>query len=115
MDGRFLALFLIGSTHRLAVDRDHPGRSAGQRRHPGDEALLELLRIERGEDVAKMIMRWRSLGERPEPAQKLALLGPEAGDLDEAVGSRQNRQQAQQQHLVERVDHLAALPGRDRK
>src|SRR4051812_1468144 len=95
---------------RLAVDRDHPGRSAGQRRHPGDEALLELLRIERGEDVAKMIMRWCSLGERPEPAQKLALLGPEAGDLDEAVGSRQNRQQAQQQHLVERVDHLAALP-----
>src|SRR5918994_5721538 len=57
MDGGFPALFLIRAAHRLAVGRDHPGRSAGQRRHPGDEAVLKLLRIERGEDVAELIMR----------------------------------------------------------
>ena len=30
MDGGFLPLFLIRAAHRLAVDRDHPGRCAGQ-------------------------------------------------------------------------------------
>src|SRR5688572_8004308 len=55
MDGSFPALFLVGSTHRLAVDRDHVGRRAG--RDPGDEALLEFLRVKRREDVAELVMR----------------------------------------------------------
>ena len=115
MDGGLFPLFLIRPAHRLAVGRDHPGRSAGQRRHPGDEAPLEFLGVERGEDVAELIMRRRAIRERPEPAQKRALLRPEAGDFHEALGPSQDRQQAQQQHLIKPVDHLATLPGRDRK
>src|SRR4051812_44378207 len=55
-------------------------------------------------------MRRRAIGKRPEPAQKVELLCPEAGDFHEALGPRQDRQQAQQQHLIKRVDHLATLP-----
>ena len=55
-----------------------------------------------------------TVGKRPEPAQKVELLCPEAGDFHEALGPRQDRQQAQQ-HLIKPVDHLATLPGRDRK
>src|SRR4051812_31055139 len=55
-------------------------------------------------------MRRRAIGKRPEPAQKRELLRPEAGDFHEALGPRQDRQQAQQQHLIKRVDHLATLP-----
>jgi hypothetical protein len=55
-------------------------------------------------------MRRRAIRERPEPAQKRELLRPETGDFHEALGPRQDRQQAQQQHLIKRVDHLTTLP-----
>ena len=79
--------------------------------------MLEFLGVERGEDVAGLIMRRRAIGERPEPAQKRELLRPEAGDFHEALGPRQHRQQAQQQHLIERVITLPRCrgSGRDRK
>jgi len=115
MDGGLPALFLVRPAHRLAVDRDHSRRNAGQGRHPGDETLLEFLGVERGEDVAELIVRRRAIRKPPEPAQKVELPRPEAGDVHEALSSRQDRQQAQQHHLIEGVDHLATLPGRDRK
>jgi hypothetical protein len=55
-------------------------------------------------------MRWRAIGKPPKSVQKLELLRPEVGDVHGALGSRQNRQQAQKQHFIERVDHLATLP-----
>jgi hypothetical protein len=57
--------------------------------------VLEFLGVERGEDVAQLVMRRRAIRERSEPAQKRALLRPEAGDFHEALGPRQHRQQAQ--------------------
>jgi hypothetical protein len=36
-------------------------RRLGQRRGPGDEAALESLRVERGENIAQMIMRGRAV------------------------------------------------------
>ena len=93
----------------LAIDGDHPVRRSGQRRDPGDEAALELLGVERGQDVAEMIVRRRAVLERPEAAQKLELLAAEQGDIDEGLGPGQHREQAQQQDLVERVGHLALL------
>lgn len=42
--------------------------------------------------------------------QQVQLLGPEAGDLDKALRASEHRDQAQQQDLIERIDHLAALP-----
>ena len=56
MDGAFTGL-ATRAAHGLSVDRDHAHRHAGQPRDPGDEAALELLRVEGGEDVAQMIVR----------------------------------------------------------
>jgi hypothetical protein len=47
---------------------------------------------------------------RAEAAQQRELLFPEAGDVGEALGAGQVREKGQQQHLVERVDHLGPLP-----
>ena len=57
-----------------------------------------------------MIVRRRAIAKRPEPAQKIELLLAEPGDIDEGLRPGQHRQQTQQQHLVERINHLAALP-----
>ena len=92
------------------------------------ETALEGFGIERRQDVAEVVVRGRSkLGtrpceagmgswrrgavpERPEAAQKLALLLAEASGVDDRLGSRQHGQQAQQQDLVQPIHHLAALP-----
>jgi|SRR5271156_1922062 len=47
------------------------------------EAALERRRVERGEDVAQMIMRRSAILERSEPAQEGELLLAETGDLGE--------------------------------
>jgi len=127
VDGSRAAFLLVG-THGLAVDGDDIGGNAGQRADPGNETSLEGFGIERRQDVAEVVMRRRSkLGtrpceagmgslrrgavlERPEAAQKRALLLPERGNVDDRLGSRQHGQQAQQQDLVQRIHHLAALP-----
>ena len=51
----------LGSAHAgLAVDGHHLLGNPGQGRHPGDEAALERLGVEGGEDVAQMIMGRRA-------------------------------------------------------
>ena len=87
VDRGLRALLLVGAAQRLAVDGDHPVRRAGQRRHPGHEAALELLGIERGKDVAEVIVRWRPVTKRPEPAQQIELLLAEPRDIDEGLRS----------------------------
>ncbi len=52
----------------------------------------------------------RSIAKRPEPAQQTDLLLAEPRDVDERLRPAQHRQQAQQQHLVERINDFAALP-----
>ncbi len=56
-------------------------------------------------------MGWRAILERPEPAEQSQLLDAEEGDLSEAFRAGQHAEQTQKQHLVERITHLAALPG----
>ena len=80
-----------------------------KRRNPGDKAALERLRVERGENIAQMIMRRRAVCERPEPAQKIELLLAKTGDVGEGLRPRQHRQQAQQQDLIERIDDFPGL------
>lgn len=45
-----------------------PSGDAGHRGHPGDEAVLELFGIERCEDVANPVVRWRPILEGAEAA-----------------------------------------------
>src|SRR6202040_1688838 len=85
------------------------GRRPGESGHPGNEAALEVLGVEGGEDIAKVIMRRRSIGKPPEATQQRELLGAEAGDVDEGLRPGQHREQTQQQHLLERVRNLATL------
>ena len=91
------------------IDGHHALRHTGQRRHPGHETALELVRVERGEDVAQVVVGRRSIGERPEPAEKVELLFAEAGNIDEGIGTRQHREERQKQDLVQRIHDLAAL------
>jgi hypothetical protein len=71
--------------------------------------VLESLGVECRVDVAEVIVRGGAIAKRPEPAQKIELLLPEARDVDEGLGSGQHRKQTQQQHLLERTEHLAGL------
>src|SRR5436190_419714 len=89
-----------------------PTSAATQRRpsgDPGNEATLERLGVNRGEDVAQVIVRRRPIAKRPEAAQQRELLRPEPGDIDEGLRPGQHREQRQHKHLVERIHHLAAL------
>jgi len=76
VDRRFAALRLTGPPRGLAVEGNDPLRRSGQRRHPGDEAGLELLGVEDGQGVAQMVVCWRAVLEQAEAAQKLELLHP---------------------------------------
>ena len=109
MNGGLPALLASGPAHSLAIDGDN---TCGNARHcgdPGDEAALELLGIQRREDIAEVIMRRRAILERAEPTEQRELLGAEKRDLSEAFRASQHRQQTQQQNLVERIGHLAKL------
>ena len=96
VDRRFRALLLMGAVRCLAIDGDDLGRHLGQRRDPGDEAALEGLRVERGENITQMIMCGRAVryGEpipppRAEPAQEVELLFAKAGDVGKRLSPRQ--------------------------
>ena len=53
MNGSFRATLLIGAPERLAIDGDDVGTELRERGDPGDEAVLESFRIERGEQVTE--------------------------------------------------------------
>ena len=109
MDRRLGATFLVGAAERFTVNGDDVGTEFRQRCDPGDEATLERLRVEGCEQIAELIVARRALLERPEAAQEIELLLAERGDLDPAVGSRQDGQQALQQHLIQGISDFAAL------
>ena len=44
-------------------------------------------------------------------AQKVELLFPEPGDIDEGLRSAKHREQTQQQHLIERISTLPGCRG----
>ena len=46
--------------------------------------------LERGQDVAQVIVGWRAILERPKAAEQPKLFDPEQGDLGEALGAREH-------------------------
>jgi hypothetical protein len=110
VDRRFSASLVAGATQRLAVDGDHIRRHADQLGGPGDEATLELRSIERRENVAEVVVRRRSIAKWQEPAKKLDLLLAEPRDIDERFRSGKHTEQAQQQHLFERITRWPPRP-----
>ena len=110
MDRFFRALLLVAAAHRFAIDGDDLGGRLGQRRHPIDKAPLERAGVERGENIAQRVMGRRAIRERAKPPQQVDLLRAEPGDVGETIGVGEHRQKTEQQHLVERINHLAGLP-----
>jgi hypothetical protein len=74
------------------------------------KALPEGLGVERSEDVAQVVVARRAVREGQKALQKGELLLPEPSHVREPLGARQDRQQSQQQNLVEPIGHLARLP-----
>ena len=103
MDRRLPATLLIGSAQRLAVDGDDASIQTCQARDPGDEARLELLGVEDGEDVAELVVRWGLILEWPEATQQRQLLLAVLGDLDPTLASRDDPQQHEQQNQIGRA------------
>jgi len=106
----FLEVFEPDLRAGLAVDGDHFGRNSGLRRDPGDKATLEWLRVERGQDVAQVVVRRRPVLERPEASEKRQLQSAEPGYVRNRLRPGDDGKQAQQQNLIERIFHLAPLP-----
>ena len=69
MDRVLCSLLLIGTTLGFAINSDDFGRGFGQRRDPTDKTALGRVRIERGKNIAKGVMGWRSVGEGTEAPQ----------------------------------------------
>ena len=109
VDGAFTGL-AAGTARGLAVNRHDTGGHPGHRGGPGHETLLELHRVQGGEDIAEMVVRLRTVREGPETAEEVELLLAEPGDIGEGIGARQYREQGQQQHFGEWIRDLAALP-----
>jgi hypothetical protein len=110
MDRRFGAALLIRAPQCLAVDRDDVRPQLGERGDPGNEAFLEAFAIEGREQIAELIVGRRAVLEGREAAQESQLVAAEQGDIDPAFGTGEHGKQAQQQHLGQRIGHLAALP-----
>jgi hypothetical protein len=100
-----------GPAHGLTVDGDHFGRNPRLRRDPGDEATLEGLGVQRGENVTEVIVRRRSILERSEASEQSQFQPAESGDVGDRLRPGYEGEQAQQQNLVQRIFDLAALSG----
>ena len=111
VDWRVALPLLAGPPGGLAIDGDDPLGSSGQRGYPGDEAALELLVVQHGEDIAKMVVRRRAVGEAAEAAQKVQLLAAEQGDVGDGLRAGQDGDEAEEQDLFQRVVHLPPLAG----
>jgi len=121
VDRLFRAVFSTGAAQCLAIDGDDLGRRLGQccglRKlcsqsllRPIDETALKGRRVERGENIAQMILRGRAVAIAEKSAQEVELLFAKAGDVGERLGPRQHREKAEQQDFIEPIGELAGLP-----
>jgi hypothetical protein len=108
VDG-LLRPLLARTPGRLAIDGPINWRP-GQRRNPGDEATRESLGVQRGENVAQVVVTRHPVGERAQAAQQSELPFAKARDVGETLRPRQNRQQRQKQDFIQRIGHFSGLP-----
>ena len=98
-----------GTALGLAINGDRLDRRADQRRDPGDEATLERLRVETGEDVAEMVMRRRAVFEQLEPAKKYQFRLAKLRDGGDRLRARDHSRKAEKKNFVQGITDLAAL------
>jgi hypothetical protein len=81
------------------------------RRDPRDEATLEGLGVERGQNVAQGIVRGRTVLEPPQAFQERQFHSAKPGDIGDRLRPGHHSQKAEQQNFVERIFNLAGLAG----
>ncbi len=109
MDGGLAFALGARAAKRFAIDGDDALGNADEAGGPGGEAALELLDIERGENLGEPVVRRRAVVELAETLQKSELGLAETGDVDEGLRSREDRQEAENQDFPQRIDHLPRL------
>ena len=72
---------------------------------------MELSGVQHGEYVAEMIVRGRAVTERTEAAEEIQFLGAKDGYLGDCLRPCDDRQQAEKKDFLQRITHLALLPG----
>ena len=93
----------------LAVDGDDVRAEPGERGRPGDKTMLKLLDVKHCENVSELVVRRGTLGEGAETAQESQLLLTVLGYLDPALATGEHAEKAQQQNLIQGIEHLGML------
>ncbi len=102
-----LGALACGTSRSLAVDGDDVERRLGRRAHSGHEVAPERLGVERGENIAEVVVARRAVGEWQKAAHESQLLLTEPREIGETFSARQ---QGEQQNLIKPVGHLSRLP-----
>ena len=100
----------MAAARGLAVDGDEFRLVGAQSVDPGDEAVLEQLRVERVDHAIERVVRGDAIAVRQEAAQEGQPLLAPGLHLDQVVGAGQGRGQHQQQDLRQWEEHLRHLP-----
>ena len=110
----FLEVFEPDPAPGLAVDRDQFGQDPGLRRDPGDKATPEWLGVERGQDVAQVVVHRVPSSKGRKRLRKASLCRPNLAMVRDRLRPGDDGEQAQQQNLIERIFDLAALRSAER-
>ena len=105
MDGGFAVGPIVGATHRLTVDGDDlGGEDLGCRLHPSNEARLELLGVESGEDPIEGVVGGNPVGQVEKALQPRFLRLPEQRDLVPAFRPTNHRTQGDDENRHQRME-----------
>ena len=112
VDGPLARIAVVGTPYRLAVDGHHfPGDQVGHRLGPGHEALLELLRVQPGEDVAEGVVGRDAVGQFQEGLEPFQLALAEQFDVDPGVGAADDGADGNGNDVQQLVPLAAVDPG----
>jgi hypothetical protein len=91
-------------------DSNHLCRHPCLRGDPRNEATPEHLGVERGQNIAEVIVRGRPILEASEALEQGQLQPAKLGDIGNRLRPGDHGQQTQQQNLTERIFDLSGLP-----
>jgi hypothetical protein len=87
MQRRLRSSGIDGPTQSLSVQRDRfASQATGQFRSPALQAVVELSRIQSGEDSSESVVRWDAVGKRNVPSQPRELGLSESLDICPGIG-----------------------------
>src|SRR5271169_1965646 len=107
VNGRLAVSHVEAAAERPPVDGDYlPIGDFVQGRDPTQQTLLELRRLDRGEDRIETIMRRDTTLQVQKSCQPLPLGCPKSGDGDEIIRATNHRANCNDHHIDQRIYHL---------